>query len=197
MSYAARMPEAWIIDGVRSPRGRGKDTGSLHDIHPQELLAAGAQRARRPGRRRPRCGRGRDHRQQQQRRRPRQRHRPHVTARGRLARHHARLHREPLLRLRAAGGEPRGDGSGGGAHGSRRRWRCRVDVASATRERSGRPHRGQRAPAARVHPLVPQGISADLIATLEQFSAKTATRSRSRASGAPRSRRPKVVSTAA
>jgi acetyl-CoA C-acetyltransferase len=27
-----------IIDGVRSPRGRGKPTGSLHGIHPQELL---------------------------------------------------------------------------------------------------------------------------------------------------------------
>jgi len=33
------MAEAWIIDGVRSPRGKGKDTGSLHHIHPQELLA--------------------------------------------------------------------------------------------------------------------------------------------------------------
>jgi acetyl-CoA C-acetyltransferase len=33
------MTEAWIIDGVRSPRGRGKDNGSLHHIHPQELLA--------------------------------------------------------------------------------------------------------------------------------------------------------------
>ena len=33
------MAEAWIIDGVRSPRGRGKSTGSLHHIHPQELLA--------------------------------------------------------------------------------------------------------------------------------------------------------------
>jgi acetyl-CoA C-acetyltransferase len=32
------MSEAWIIDGVRSPRGRGKDTGALHTIHPQELL---------------------------------------------------------------------------------------------------------------------------------------------------------------
>jgi acetyl-CoA C-acetyltransferase len=31
--------EAWIIDGVRSPRGKGKPTGGLHDIHPQELLA--------------------------------------------------------------------------------------------------------------------------------------------------------------
>jgi len=33
------MAEAWIIDGVRSPRGRGKSSGSLHHIHPQELLA--------------------------------------------------------------------------------------------------------------------------------------------------------------
>ena len=33
------MSEAWIIDGARSPRGKGKATGSLHHIHPQELLA--------------------------------------------------------------------------------------------------------------------------------------------------------------
>jgi acetyl-CoA C-acetyltransferase len=33
------VTEAWIIDGVRSPRGKGKSTGSLHHIHPQELLA--------------------------------------------------------------------------------------------------------------------------------------------------------------
>ncbi|HUW04237.1 MAG TPA: acetyl-CoA C-acetyltransferase [Acidimicrobiales bacterium] len=33
------MAEAWIIDGVRSPRGKGKSNGSLHHIHPQELLA--------------------------------------------------------------------------------------------------------------------------------------------------------------
>ena len=32
------MSEAWIIDGVRSPRGKGKSNGSLHHIHPQELL---------------------------------------------------------------------------------------------------------------------------------------------------------------
>jgi acetyl-CoA C-acetyltransferase len=31
--------EAWIIDGVRTPRGRGKPNGALHGIHPQELLA--------------------------------------------------------------------------------------------------------------------------------------------------------------
>jgi acetyl-CoA C-acetyltransferase len=33
------MREAWIIDGVRTPRGKGKSNGALHDIHPQELLA--------------------------------------------------------------------------------------------------------------------------------------------------------------
>jgi acetyl-CoA C-acetyltransferase len=31
--------EAWIIDGVRTPRGKGKPSGALHGIHPQELLA--------------------------------------------------------------------------------------------------------------------------------------------------------------
>ncbi|MCG2621231.1 acetyl-CoA C-acetyltransferase [Arthrobacter sp. I2-34] len=33
------MGEAWIIDGVRTPRGKGKPTGALHGLHPQELLA--------------------------------------------------------------------------------------------------------------------------------------------------------------
>jgi len=31
--------EAWIIDAVRSPRGKGKKTGSLHGVHPQRVLA--------------------------------------------------------------------------------------------------------------------------------------------------------------
>lgn len=30
--------EVWIVDGVRTPRGKGKPTGALHEIHPQELL---------------------------------------------------------------------------------------------------------------------------------------------------------------
>ncbi|MBT7085492.1 MAG: acetyl-CoA C-acetyltransferase [Desulfobacterales bacterium] len=34
------MREAWIIDGVRSPRGRGKKgVGSLSDVHPQRIMA--------------------------------------------------------------------------------------------------------------------------------------------------------------
>ena len=34
------MAEAWIIDTVRTPRGRGKkDVGGLSGVHPQELFA--------------------------------------------------------------------------------------------------------------------------------------------------------------
>jgi len=34
------MPEAWIIDAVRTPRGKGKkDIGALSGVHPQQLLA--------------------------------------------------------------------------------------------------------------------------------------------------------------
>jgi acetyl-CoA C-acetyltransferase len=34
------MGEAWIVDAVRTPRGKGrKETGALAGIHPQELLA--------------------------------------------------------------------------------------------------------------------------------------------------------------
>lgn len=32
------MRDAWIIDGARTPRGKGKPTGALHGVHPQELL---------------------------------------------------------------------------------------------------------------------------------------------------------------
>ena len=34
------MPEAWIIDACRTPRGIGKyDKGALSKIHPQQLAA--------------------------------------------------------------------------------------------------------------------------------------------------------------
>ncbi len=34
------MGEAWIIDAVRTPRGKGKkDVGALAETHPQQLLA--------------------------------------------------------------------------------------------------------------------------------------------------------------
>ncbi|MGV0802450.1 acetyl-CoA C-acyltransferase, partial [Mycolicibacterium elephantis] len=31
--------DAWIVDAVRTPRGRGRADGALHGIHPQELFA--------------------------------------------------------------------------------------------------------------------------------------------------------------
>lgn len=33
------MTDAWILDAVRTPRGRGRPDGGLHGVHPQELLA--------------------------------------------------------------------------------------------------------------------------------------------------------------
>ena len=33
------MRETWIIDAVRTPRGRGRPDGALHHLHPQRLLA--------------------------------------------------------------------------------------------------------------------------------------------------------------
>jgi acetyl-CoA acetyltransferase len=31
--------DAWIVEAVRTPRGRGRPDGGLHDIHPQHLFA--------------------------------------------------------------------------------------------------------------------------------------------------------------
>ncbi len=33
------MADAWIVDVVRTPRGKGRPDGALHGVHPQELLA--------------------------------------------------------------------------------------------------------------------------------------------------------------
>jgi acetyl-CoA C-acetyltransferase len=33
------MGDAWIVDVVRTPRGKGRPDGGLHDVHPQALLA--------------------------------------------------------------------------------------------------------------------------------------------------------------
>src|SRR6478672_8101142 len=31
--------DAWIVDVVRTPRGKGRPDGALHDVHPQSLFA--------------------------------------------------------------------------------------------------------------------------------------------------------------
>ncbi len=33
------MADAWIVDVVRTPRGKGRPDGALHDVHPQALFA--------------------------------------------------------------------------------------------------------------------------------------------------------------
>jgi acetyl-CoA C-acetyltransferase len=33
------MGDAWIVDVVRTPRGKGRPDGALHDVHPQDLFA--------------------------------------------------------------------------------------------------------------------------------------------------------------
>jgi acetyl-CoA C-acetyltransferase len=33
------MPDALIVDAVRTPRGKGRPNGALHDVHPQALVA--------------------------------------------------------------------------------------------------------------------------------------------------------------
>ena len=33
------MSEAWILDVVRTPRGKGRADGALHGIHPQALFS--------------------------------------------------------------------------------------------------------------------------------------------------------------
>ena len=43
---SADVGDAWIVDVVRTPRGKGRPDGGLHDVHPQELLAQCLRRCR-------------------------------------------------------------------------------------------------------------------------------------------------------
>ena len=150
----APMGEAWIIDAVRTPRGKGKkDTGALSGIHPQELLAqclnalAGAHRLR-PERRR---GRGR-------RLRHRGRRAGRAASRATRCSHAGwpddaeRRHAQPLLRLGPAGGELRRDGRDGRPAGPRRsaaassrcracRWAPTAAASTATTRAASRSTR--------------------------------------------------------
>src|SRR3954468_12947281 len=33
------VADAWVLDVVRTPRGKGRIDGGLHDVHPQQLFA--------------------------------------------------------------------------------------------------------------------------------------------------------------
>ena len=44
------MPDAFIYDHVRTPRGRGKADGALHEVTALNLASAGARRRQEPQR---------------------------------------------------------------------------------------------------------------------------------------------------
>ena len=138
--------EAWIIDGVRSPRGGGKPgVGSMSHIHPQRILAQVLNALKDRVGFDPKdvedvvmgTGSGR--------RRSRDGHRADVGARRRLAGDHARRFAAPLLRFGPAGGHGGGDGHSRGPPGMRDRRRRGIDVATGV-ALGRRLHREQRTP---------------------------------------------------
>ncbi|NKY87716.1 acetyl-CoA C-acetyltransferase [Nocardia veterana] len=165
------MSEAWIIDGVRTPRGKGKASGALHDVHPQELLG-GLLRAL--------VERGLDAADVDD----------VVMGNGEHAGDHANdIARSAVL---TAGWPVTVPGltlnrfCGGGqqavmaaATGILAGWQDVVvagGVESMSRHRYGQPLDAGNAALRARYPLVPQGIAADLIATLEGFDRETVDR---------------------
>ncbi|MGQ4615542.1 acetyl-CoA C-acetyltransferase [Nocardia sp. R7R-8] len=172
-----------MIDGVRTPRGKGKASGALHDVHPQELLG---------GMLRALSERGID---------------PSdvddvVMGNGEHAGDHANdIARSAVL---TAGWPVTVPGltvnrfCGGGqqavmlaATGVLAGWQELVvagGVESMSRHSYGQPLDAGNAALRARYPLVPQGIAADLIATLEGFDRETvdrfAVRSQERAAAA-------------
>src|SRR5690606_434621 len=49
------LPDAYVYDAVRTPRGRGRDTGRLHPVRPADLLLTGLETIR-AGRAHPAAG---------------------------------------------------------------------------------------------------------------------------------------------
>lgn len=165
------MSEAWIIDGVRTPRGKGKASGALHDVHPQELLG-GLLRAL--------VERGLDAADVDD----------VVMGNGEHAGDHANdIARSAVL---TAGWPVTVPGltlnrfCGGGqqavmaaATGILAGWQDVVvagGVESMSRHSYGQPLDAGNAALRARYPLVPQGIAADLIATLERFDRETVDR---------------------
>ena len=135
------MPEAWIIDACRTPRGIGKyDKGALANIHPQQLGRDRAQGARRAQRHRHRRCRRHHLGHRRAGRHAGRRPRPHGGARCRLRHQVERRHARPLLRLRHHHGEHRRGLDHGRARGpgDRRRHRDDVDAGPAQRGRTAR-----------------------------------------------------------
>ena len=163
------MAEAFIYDHVRSPRGRGKKDGALHEVSTVKLAAqvldavrdrnqldAGEGRRRHPRLRRPG-------------RRGRRRHRPHGGVHGRLPDIGARHPDQPLLRLRARRGQPRPARRSRAASTT---WSIAGGVESMSRVGIGAAGNAWAIDPIVALPgyFVPQGVSADLIATKYGFT---------------------------
>ena len=143
------MNPVYILDAVRTPRGRGKaGKGALSGIHPQELLAQVLNAPRRSAPASTGDVDDVDRRLRLAGRRAGREHRAQRGARGRLARRGHGRDAQPLLRLGPAGGATsRAMGVVSGAHGARRRRRRREHVARADGLGRRRHRRQQRAPA--------------------------------------------------
>ena len=160
--------EAFIYEAIRTPRGKQRN-GSLNEVKPVNLVVGLIDELRSPL---PRPRREPDQRRHPRRRlarrRPGRRHRPHRRAGGQAARDHRRLPAQPLLRLRPRGRQHRRaegalrlgrPGLAGGVESM-----SRVPMGSDGGAWATDPETNYRIG------FVPQGIGADLIATIEGFS---------------------------
>ena len=164
------IPEAYVFDAIRTPRGRGKASGSLYEVKPVSLVVGLIDeiRARYPeldpttiddvvlGVVSPIGDQGGDI------------AKTAAIAAG-LPAHRRGRAAQPLLRLRAGGRQH------GRAEGPLRAWRSWCSPAGSRRCRGCRwaptAARGRWTPTPPTHTgFVPQGIGADLIATLEGFT---------------------------
>ena len=99
------MTDAFIYDAVRTPRGRGKADGSLHEVTALSLAAQALARDQGPQRARSGAGRRRRARLRRSGRRGGRRHRARRGAGRRLRRQRAGRADQPLLRLGPRRGE--------------------------------------------------------------------------------------------
>ena len=138
------MPEAYIVDAVRTPVGRRG--GGLSQVHPADLGAHALSELIDAHRHRPGGGRGRRLRLRRRDRSAGRRHRPHVLARGRAPRGGPGHDDRPAVRLEPAGGALRRAGRDE-RHERRDRRRRRAehehdpDLLGDDRRRAVRLHR--------------------------------------------------------
>ena len=186
--------DAVIVGAVRTPVGKGKANGALHDVLPVDLLAHSLRELVERTGVDPGQGRRRHRRRGHPGRRPVDEHRPQRAAGRRLPRERAGHHRRPAVRKQPAGNQFRRPGRARRRLRRRDRRGRRVDVPGrrwAARVLPGSDPFGQGIADRYPDGLVPQGISAELIAAkwglsrteLDEFSAEQPREGRPRDQG--------------